>query len=602
MGSRRSKKPESTTKSANTKEIIVNVSPREDRVAIVENGQLTELYIERDERVVGSIYKGKVVNVLPGMDAAFVDIGLEKNAFLYVGDILTGPEGAEEDPEAAEALATPPPQKESRRNGRRAGIKDVAKVGQQLMVQVVKAPRGTKGARVSTRVSLPGRYLVLMPDTDHIGVSRKIEEEPERERLKQLAHQVKPQGNGLIVRTEAEGRNLEDLKNDAEYLCKMWQSIQDKARSASAPSVIHTEMNLLFRTVRDSFVSDVNKLIIDSEPAYTKTLEMLEMLSPRMRDRVELYRKRDPIFHHFGIDNEIERLLRPRIWLKSGGYLVIEESEALTTIDVNTGKFVGSTSLADTILRTNMEAAAEVGRQLRLRDIGGIIIIDFIDMDSKKDKDAVMNALKNELKRDRSRTKVAHLSPLGLVEMTRKRTGETIVAQMTAHCPYCSGRGTVLSPETVSMRCERDLGRTAAEVDDEAFLVTMHPDVAYMFIGANGANVQRQEEMLHRALYVRCDEDMHREQFRIVPGDMQEMDRQMQRVKPRQVLELPIVKHPLTQAPRAAAWADGYLIDLENGAPYIGERAKIRVRKMNRSFAIGEVILPAKVVDKSEPI
>jgi ribonuclease G len=599
---RRSRRSESTTANSGAKEIIVNVSPREDRVAIIENGQLAELYIEREERVVGSIYKGKVVNVLPGMDAAFVDIGLEKNAFLYVGDILPGSE------EEAEAVATEiepgaaPPPHPPRRNGRRAGIKDVAKVGQQILVQVVKAPRGTKGARVSTRISLPGRYLVLMPDTDHVGVSRKIDEEAERDRLKQLAHQVKPQGCGLIVRTEAEGRGLDELKNDSEFLVKLWQTIQESAKGAQAPAVIHTELSLLFRTIRDSFVSDVSKFIVDSPSAYEKILGLVEMLSPKLKSRVELYRKRDPIFHHFGIDQEIERLLRSRIWLKSGGYLVIDESEALTTIDVNTGKFIGSTSLADTILRTNLEAASEVARQLRLRDIGGIIIIDFIDMDTKKDKDAVMAALKNELTRDRARTKVAHISPLGLIEMTRKRTGETIIGQMTSHCPYCAGRGKILSPETVSMRCERELGKMAAEVDDEAFMITMHPDVAYMFIGAGGDNVQRLEETIHRAIYVRSDDDIHREQYRIVPGDMQEMDRQLQRIKPRQIVELPIVKHPLTQAPRAAAWADGYLIDLENAAPFIGERAKVRVRKMNRSFAIGEVVLPAKVVDKSEPI
>ncbi|MBI3946851.1 MAG: Rne/Rng family ribonuclease [Armatimonadetes bacterium] len=602
MGSRRSRRPESATATASSKEIIINVSPREDRVAIVENGQLIELNIEREERVVGSIYKGKVVNVLPGMDAAFVEIGLEKNAFLYVGDILPGAEdeveATEDEAAAADAPAPAPP----RRNGRRPGIREVAKVGQQVLVQVVKAPRGTKGARVSTRISLPGRYLVLMPDTDHVGVSRKIEEEPERERLKELARQVKPQGMGLIVRTEAEGRNLEDMKADAEFLTRLWQTIQEKAKQANAPAVIHTELSLLFRTVRDSFVSDVNKLIVDSEPAYQKILELVDLISPRMRGRVELFRKRDPIFHRFGIDNEIERLLRPRIWLKSGGYLVIDESEALTTIDVNTGKFIGSTNLADTILRTNLEAATEVARQLRLRDIGGIIIIDFIDMDAKKDKDAVMNALKNELKRDRARTKVAHISPLGLVEMTRKRTGETILAQMTTHCPYCAGRGAILSPETVSVRCERELARVAADVDDEAFMVTLHPDVAYMFIGAGGDNVQRLEQTLHRAVFARSDEDLHREQYRIVPGDLQEMDRQLQRVKPRQVMELPVVKHPLTQAPRAAAWVDGYLVDLENGAPFIGERAKVRVRRMNRSFALGEVVLPAKVVDKSEPI
>lgn len=518
---RRSRRPESTatTTPNGNKEIIVNVSPREDRVAIVENGQLTELYIEREERVVGSIYKGKVVNVLPGMDAAFVDIGLEKNAFLYVGDILPVTEEeaeATEPGELAEEAVTPPPPTSGRRNGRRQGIRDVAKVGQQLLMQVVKAPRGTKGARVSTRISLPGRYLVLMPDTDHVGVSRKIEDEAERERLKELARQVKPQGMGLIVRTEAEGRVLEDLKADSEFLLKMWQTVQERAKNATAPAVIHTELSLLFRTVRDAFVSDVNKLLIDSQPAYEKILELVDMLSPRMRNRVELYRKRDPIFHRFGIENEIERLLRPRIWLKSGGYLVIDESEALTTIDVNTGKFIGSTSLADTILRTNLEAAVEVARQLRLRDIGGIIIIDFIDMEDEEHRRQVLRTLERQLERDHAKTNIIGITELGLVQMTRKRTRESLEQVLCEPCPSCAGRGIQKTAESVCYEIFREILREARAYQAGGYMVLASQAVIDRLLDEESGNVADLEMFIERPIRFQVETMYTQEQYDVV--------------------------------------------------------------------------------------
>ncbi len=567
-----------------SKEIIVNVGTRETRVALIDAGKLVELHVEREEQVTGSIYKSRVANVLPGMDAAFVDVGLERNAFLYAGDIL---------PEAGEELPDKKPEP-----SRGSHIKDLCKVGQELMVQVVKAPRGTKGARVSTRISLPGRYLVLMPDADNIGVSRKVEDKAERDRLKKIIEKIKPMNFGLIVRTEAEGRNEKDLKNDLEFLLRMWNQIQDRSKTSSAPSLVHQDLSLIYKTIRDVFGADVHKLIIDSPADYDKALELVGLLSPRQKSRVVLYDEPEPIFEHFSIENEIERLLKRKVWLKSGGHLAIDQTEALTTIDVNTGKFIGSTSLSDTILRTNQESATEIARQLRLRDIGGIIIIDFIDMSSARDRNNILTTLEKALKKDRTRTKISHISPLGLVEMTRKRTGATISEVINEPCPYCQGYGQILSPESVSIQLERDLRKLAAQVDDEAFLVTVHPEVAVYLIGGNGQTLDTLEKQMRRAVYIRANGDLHIEKYEIIPGDLQEIERQMLPYRRSQVVECEVVRDPFIVLPRAGAWTDGYMLDLTNGGKYIGQRVKARLTNISRSLAEGMVIGPVKNRDE----
>ncbi len=374
-----------------SKEIIVNVDTRETRVALIEGGKLVEMMVEREERVVGSIYKCKVANVLAGMDAAFVDIGLERNAFLYVADVL--PEMDDEFPTAR------------KENGRSLKIKDILRPNQELLVQVVKGPRGTKGARVSTRISLPGRYLVIMPDSDNIGISRKIENENERERLRKIADNIRPLGFGMIVRTEAEGRGETDLRRDLEFLLRMWSQIQEKSTKISAPGLVHQDLSLIYKTIRDIFGSDVNKMLIDSPVDYEKAMELIELLSPKMKNKLHLYDDPEPIFERFSIEGELESLLRRKVWLKSGGHLTIDTTEALTTIDVNTGKFVGSTSLSDTILKTNLDAVTEIARQLRLRDIGGIIVLDFIDMANPKDRQKVVTMLEKELRKEKITSK-----------------------------------------------------------------------------------------------------------------------------------------------------------------------------------------------------
>jgi ribonuclease G len=564
------------------KEIIVNAGSRETRVALIESGKLVELHVEREEQVTGSIYKCRVANVLPGMDAAFVDIGLERNAFLYAGDVI--PEAGEEFPAA-------------KREAEQARIKDLLKVNQELLVQVVKAPRGTKGARVSTRISLPGRYLVLMPDVDNIGISRKIEDRQERDRLKKIAEKIRPAGFGFIVRTEAEGKGEKELRQDLELLNRMWTQIQEKAKVTPAPGLIHQDLSLIYRTIRDVFTSEVRKMFIDSPIHYEKALEVVELISPKQKSKIELYDEPEPIFEHFAIESEIDRLLKRRVWLKSGGHITIDETEALTTIDVNTGKFIGTTSLADTILRTNLEAAVEIARQLRLRDIGGIIIIDFIDMASAKDRNHVVATLEKALKKDRTRTKISNISPLGLVEMTRKRTGETISEIVNEPCPYCQGRGEILSPESVSIQIEREISKMAAEVDDEAFLVLAHPQVAAYLIGAEGQTIEQIERQVRRAVYVRASHDLHVEKYEITPGDMQEFEKQMLPYRKSQVVEADVVRNPFINLPRSAAWCDGYMLDLSNGGKFVGQRVRARLTSISRSYATADVIGP---VEKSE--
>jgi len=569
-----------------SKEIIVNVGTRETRVAVIDGGKLIELHVEREEQVAGSIYKCRVANVLPGMDAAFVDIGLDRNAFLYAGDVL--PEAGDEFPAA---------KKEVTKN---VNIKDLIKVGQEILVQVVKAPRGTKGARVSTRISLPGRYLVLMPDADNIGISRKIDDKNERDRLKKIAENIRPTSSGFIVRTEAEGKTEKDLADDLDFLLRMWKQIQDASKTTPSAGLVHQDLSLIYRTVRDVFGSDVHKMFIDSQAEYKKALDLVKLISPRQRSRLTLYDDPEPIFEHFSIENELDRLLKRKVWLKSGGHLTIDQTEALTTIDVNTGKFIGSTSLSETILRTNQEAASEIARQLRLRDIGGIIIIDFIDMSSARDRNHVVSLLDKALKKDRTRTKISNITPLGLVEMTRKRTGETISEIINQACPYCQGHGTILSSESVSIQMERDLRKMAAEVDDEAYLLSAHPEVAEYLIGGAGQTINNIEKQVRRAVYVRANPELHIEKYEIIPGDLQEIEKQMLSYRKSQVVECDVVRNPFVSLPRAAAWTNGYMIDLVNGGKYIGQRVKARLLKVSRSIAEGEVVGTIKTGHETE--
>ncbi|MEW8959348.1 MAG: Rne/Rng family ribonuclease, partial [Moorella sp. (in: firmicutes)] len=386
------------------KEILIQEDAEETAVAVLEDGRLMEIYMERDARarLVGNIYKGRVANVLPGMQAAFVDIGLEKNAFLFIDDTYglkaLGEEGV----------------------GSRRRIGDVVKVGQEVLVQVVKEPRGTKGARVTTQITLPGRYLVLMPTVNYTGISRRIGGNGERERLKELLRAVKPHRMGLIARTAAAGASLEELKEDLRSLCLTWKAIRELALKSRAPRLLHRDAELSVRILRDVYTEDVDRLLVNSRTAYTRILDQLAVLAPELRRRVVLKEGVD-LFALYGVQSQVEQALKRKVWLKCGGFLILDLMEALTSIDVNTGKYVGRHNLAETVLKTNLEAAVEVARQLRLRNIGGIIVIDFIDMENPAHQEQVIKVLQNELARDKTKTHILGFTRLGLLEMTRKK-------------------------------------------------------------------------------------------------------------------------------------------------------------------------------------
>jgi len=575
------------------KEILVNVDERETRIAVLEDGRLVELHVEREERVVGGIYKGRVANVLQGMDAAFVDIGLERNAFLYVGDILFDAPGGRH------AEADAPARRTTSRDVR---IKDLAKPGQEMLVQVVKGPRGTKGSRISTKISIPGRYLVLMPDGDHLGVSRKVDDVRERDRLKRIAEQMQPKGFGLIVRTEAEGRTELELRQDLDYLVNSWQKIVDKNKKVRAPALLHQDVGIILKTIRDLFGQDVDKLILDSPEDYEKAIETLAQLAPDLVDRVHLHADPEPLFVKYNVEEEIDRLLRRKVWIRNGAYLLIDTTEALTTIDVNTGKFVGTSSLSETILKTNLDAVDEISRQLRLRDIGGMIVLDFIDMASARDRQLVMRNLENAFRKDRMRTKIAHISPLGLVEMTRKRTAEGVTDMMTETCSYCQGRGRVWSAETMAIQIEREIRRRCAKEEMEAVLVYVHPEVAVWLVGPEGESVERLERSLRRPVYVRARQDQHVEKFEILPGDMLELEQGMMPFHGGQVVECSVTKMELITPPRSAAWVDGYFVDLANGVRFQGQTARVRLTDVRRSFALGELVPGSAAVDRGGPV
>lgn len=665
------------------KEIIVNVGERETRIAVTEDNKLVEMHIERAERVVGSIYKCRVVNVLQGMDAAFVDIGIERNAFLYVGDVLPigddsgsgdqseskneRPDGgrrarsgrdssgnqinkadssqssAENEQSGADSLDTNaavmqdgdsresefleseddfdhdtpseiethdsvsesaegspsekssfrPQQRYRRSSLRQQRIKDVLKVGQERLVQVIKGPRSTKGARVSTRISLPGRYLVLMPEADNLGVSRKIEDPKERDRLKKIGDKMRVPGFGLIIRTEAEEQTEQELRQDMEFLLQTWLRVLEVSGQVSAPYLVQSDLTLLYKTIRDVFGSDVSKLVIDEPAEYEKANELLDQLSPKLKGRIHLYDGVKPIFDEYGLEQEMDRLTRRKVFLKSGGSLVIDETEALTVIDVNTSKFTGGSSLSETIVKTNIDAANEIARQLRLRDIGGIIVIDFIDMNNARDKQSVLKVLELALKRDRSRTKISNISPLGLVEMTRKRTGETLTGFMTEDCPYCKGRGHLPSAESVSLYLERDLRRTVYDPRNakrEAFLITCHPEVAELLIGPEGATIAEIERQMQRVLFVRSDFDAHVETYTIDPGEISEMEKSRQGFKRSQTVECRITRSLLKEPNKCIGWTEGYLIDLDDGNRFIGQKIKARLLETRRSCATAQIV------------
>ncbi len=581
-------------------EIVINVTQEESRVALIENKIVTELYFDRKKErgIVGNVYKGKVVKVLPGMQAAFVDIGMEKAAFLYVADIMTPKEkrqkketarnnkqsdvsskkdttndtathttvsiGTEmpaapqttesldiDHNEEEKALSLKPDSEEGleteidldddkseedeeeldleestdedpvtviRRPKKRSSraIEDLIKEGQEIVVQVSKEPIGTKGPRVTTYVSLPGRYLVYMPMVNQVGVSRRIGKDGDRQRLKDMIHRLRKKGAGYIVRTVSDGTTEEEFKQDVDFLEVVWQNIHKKAEKTPAPALLHNDLDLVFRTVRDLFTIEVDKLIIDSKKEYDGIIDFVGTYLPSFLSRVSLWDKNEPIFDAYGVEVEISKARNRRVWLKSGGYIVIDHAEACTVIDVNTGRFVGKRDLEETIFKTNLEAVREIPYQMRLRNIGGIIIIDLIDMEKERNREKVMKVLHESVIGDKARINILKISELGLVQISRERTREDILSILCEPCPYCDGRGLVKSPTTVSHELFREIRLIGPSPREKKIIIGVHPTVASHLYDEARDTVESLEKQYKKKIIIKADSNLHIEQYDIV--------------------------------------------------------------------------------------
>ncbi len=567
------------------KELLVNSSDGEIRVALLENGVLTELYYEHKTKqgIMGNIYKGRVTRVLPGMQAAFVDIGLSKDAFLYVMDFFDHVDEYEQElsedeehseiepeehihieepaacePVAAEETAHPeavhpeaiheeilppavitaveamPPAPLSvslpqpvplpaaekpapeKSRSKRNSIENLLKVGQEVLVQVAKEPIGTKGARVTSHISLPGRFLVYMPTVEHVGVSRRIAESSERQRLKEIIKRTKPPNTGFIVRTVGEGKGQEEFTSDVQFLTRLWSSLLKNSETFHAPPLIHQDLDLVLQTIRDIFSPDIDRLWLDSVEEYERVLEFVGDLLPEFTSKVKLYLKSKPMFDYFDIEAQIAKALKRKVWLKSGGYIVIDEAEALVAIDVNTGKYVGKKNLESTIVKTNLEAAQEAMRQIRLRDLGGIIVIDFIDMGRAENRRRIMDTLQELLKSDRTRSNLVQLTELGLVEMTRKRVKQSLGKVLSRACPYCKGNGRIKTEVTVFHEMEREIARTLEKLEGEEVILRVHPGIAKLILDNKKKRLTKMEKTFKKRFTIQADENFHQEQFDIV--------------------------------------------------------------------------------------
>ncbi|MBU2514457.1 Rne/Rng family ribonuclease [bacterium] len=493
------------------KKIIINHTRHEIRVALIENGVVSEIFYERikNKSVVGDIFKGKVLKVLPGMESAFIDIGLEKAAFLYVDDIRI--DSDEDDDEVSEII------EQSDTKPEKQNISSLIKEGQDIMVQVSKGPIGSKGARITCNVTLPGRNLVFMPHVNNVGVSRQIRDEKERNRLRKIVSSIKPENTGFIVRTVATGRSEEEFRHDVEYLLNSWNETEKKFKTYRSPAILFEDLNLTFRTIRDMLAPNVDELVIDDTFEYEKIKKYLGTYLPRYSSILKLFKSKTPIFDHYGISIEIDKAMSRKVWLKSGGHLVIDQSEALTAIDVNTGRFTGSNSHEDTILTTNLESVKEIVHQLKLRDIGGIIIIDFIDMESLENRQKVYTALKHELKRDKARTKILPISEIGLIEMTRKRNRENLNRFLREPCPYCNGRARILSPESIIYEIYREINRIAKEEHPpQNLLIGLHPDVAEYIENEEMETFRSMERLIKGNISMQVSEKYHYEQYELL--------------------------------------------------------------------------------------
>lgn len=505
-----------------SEEILINVTPRETRVGVVENGMLQEVHVERASKrgYVGNVYKGRVQRVMPGMQAVFVEIGLERAAFLHASDILRPP--SSQTVEGADASVVPVQGNGHGGNGHAGNghvpsISELVHEGQEIVVQVVKDPIGTKGARLSTHLSIPSRYLVLLPHAKTLGISTRIEDEGERQRLKEvLGSLIGEVPLGYIVRTNAEGQSAESLAFDVTYLGKVWRVVQENIAKAKIGERVYEELSLPLRSLRDMLTDDIEKVRVDSRETYEKVAKFVHKFMPSLDDRIEHYAGERPIFDLYGVEDEIQRALKKEVPLKSGGYLIVDQTEAMTTIDVNTGGYLGTRNLEETVYRTNLEAAQSAARQLRLRNLGGIIIIDFIDMTDEEHKRQVLRMLEKGLANDHAKTTVYPMSALGLVEMTRKRTIESLERQLCEPCPACSGRGALKTAETVTYEIFREITRAVRQFNAQKLLVMASPKVVNRILEEESTAVAELEEFISKSIRFQAEEHYSQEQFDVV--------------------------------------------------------------------------------------
>lgn len=492
--------------------LIMNSTESETRVAILEENTPVELYLERksEKGITGNIYKGRVMKVLKGMQSAFVDIGLEKAAFLYVTDVS----------EEFAGLDYPLDENNNDNNKENKGknsIEQMLREGQEIVTQVVKEPLGTKGARISSHVSLPGRNLVLMPTINHVGISKKIEDDDERKRLKEVLSNVKPKDFGVIVRTACEGKSVKSIKNDIAYLSKIWKNILRRYKLVKSPYLLYQDIDLTIKTIRDLVNEETEKVYIDSKETYKNIIQFIDkFVSDIDSDKIVHYDEKEPIFDHFGIEREMEKALTNKVWLKSGGYIIIEETEALVAIDVNTGKYVGRGNFEDTIFKINIEAARAIAYQLRLRNIGGLIVIDFIDMAYQHNRERLYDELVNELKKDRAKCTLLPISDLGLLQMTRKRTRETLNKYLTEACSCCNGRGFLKSKKAVCYEIIRKLRGMKQET--EPISIYAHPSIIEMLGQEEMESMQKVEKRLKRVIFVHPKMEFAQSHYEIMEG------------------------------------------------------------------------------------
>jgi len=498
--------------------LLINATPYEIRIALIEHGNLVEFYQERpvEKGLVGNIYQGRVVRVLPGMQAAFIDLGLERTGFLYIDDVTTNNKHLEDrmmnngcqsccDPD--EVLQEAPTAQ--------VNIEDLLTEGQEVMVQICKEPLGTKGARLTCNITLPCRNLVYMPMTDHIGISRKVEDDEDRQRLREEIEKLRPQDAGFIVRTVAESASREDLEADMEFLLHLWGEIKDRASKGSVPSMVYEDLDITQRAVRDLFTPDIQRVIVDNETTYKRVCNFVETFVPQLRNRISLYENEVPLMDAYGVEVEISRALEKKVWLRSGGYIIIETTEALTVVDVNTG-YVGRKDLEETIFKTNIEAVKEIAYQLRLRNIGGIIIIDFIDMEQESHREDVFNALQEAVKKDKSRSNILKVSEFGLVQMTRKRDRENLSQMMCEPCLYCGGDGLLKSRRTICYEIFRKLSHEGSQMAGSTVTIKVHPSVADLMLKDETLNTEKLEKETNKRFIIVADNEMYLEKYEII--------------------------------------------------------------------------------------